>query len=59
MNKRFLLKVAYKKSSTQLLKKVRKFRTGFLGLRQFISTYVFKIRFICVQIVMYVMLATL
>ena len=45
-------------SSTQLFKKTRRFSAGFLRLGKFFSAYVLKIRFICVQNVMYVMLAT-
>ena len=42
-----------------MFKQLRKFSTGFLRLKKFFSVYVFKIRLICIQNVMYVMLATL
>ena len=46
-------------NSTQLLKKLRKFSTGVLRLKKVFSVYVCKIRFICVQNIMYAVLATL
>ena len=42
-----------------MLTKLRTFSTGFLRLKKVFSVYTLKIRFICVQNVMYVMLATL
>ena len=46
-------------SSTRLLKVLGKFSSGFLRFKKFFRFYVFEIRFICVQNVMYVILATL
>ena len=58
MTTRISWKSGLEESSTQLLKKLRKFSSGFLKLKKFFCVYVFEIRFICVQNVMYAMLAT-
>ena len=39
--------------NSQLLRKLRKFSTGFLRLKKFSSVCILTIRFICVQNVMY------
>ena len=54
----FCKKVVYKKVAISCSKSQESSVLGFWDVRKFLNNYVFKIRSICVQNVMYVMLAT-